>query len=175
MVLSCVDEAVKTLRKVLMKITGLPNDRIINGESIRGAELVTIKQGQKVPVGLNETFLVTYCDNIDEISVDEGYDEKEAQSVESYEFHIIVYGTQCKKVAQKIKANFYTRGVLDILNANGIGLLSVQPIENTSTFITDNTYVLRNDIRIRFDCVIGNEKAIEQNDIEESEVKTYGL
>lgn len=173
MTLSCVDEAIIILRKVLMKITGLSNEMIINGESIRGAELVTIKNGQKVPIGYDETCLVTYCEPIDDISVVEGYGG--VQSVQSYEFHIIVYGNQCKKVAQKIKGNFYTRGVLDILNENGIGLISVQPIENASTFMTGNTYVLRNDLRIRFDCVFGDETAIPQNDIKKGAIEDYEL
>ena len=78
-------------------------------------------------------------------------------------------------MAQKIKGNFYTRGVLDILNENGIGLISVQPIENTSTFMTGNTYVLRNDLRIRFDCVFGDETAIPQNDIKKGVIEDYEL
>lgn len=173
MTLSCVDEAIIILRKVLMKITGLSNEMIINGESIRGAELVTIRNGQKVPIGYDETCLVTYVDPIDDISVVEGYGGVE--SVQSYEMHIIVYGNQCKKVAQKIKGNFYTRGILDVLNDNGIGLLSVQPIENASTFMTGNTYVMRNDLRIRFDCVFGDETAIPQNDIKKGAIEDYEL
>lgn len=150
MYLSCVDDTIPIWRDILTTITSIPLEMILNGESIRGPEFVTVKNGQKVPISYDENFIVFYIDPIDAISVVDGYGH--ATTVQSYELHLIVYGRDCKKVSQKIKSNMYTEGILDILRDNGIGLLSIPSVENTSNFMVSQTYILRNDVRIRFDC-----------------------
>lgn len=172
MTLTCIDDAIKVWRKVLMKITNIPSNMILNGESIRGAELATIKNGQKVPIGYDETCIVLYYTPLSDNSiVDTNFDDINT-TLQSYELHLIVYGNQCKKVAQAIKSNLYSAKVLDILTDNGIGLLSIPYIQNNSTFINSNTYVLRNDISINFDCVFEDEKVLKQNNIDDIKIDT---
>lgn len=137
---------------------------VLNGESIRGAELVTIKQGQKVPISYDEDCIVFYVDPTTDISVVEAEDDC-LQTNQSFELHLVVYGNQTKKLTQSIKSNFYTEGVLSKLRNKGIGLLHIDPISNISEFI-NSTYVLRSDLRISFDCVFYDEKKIEDVAIE---------
>lgn len=174
MPLSCVDDAIIVWRKILMAITGLSNEYILNGESIRGPEFVTVKNGQKIPIGYDESFLVTYCDSIDDISITDSTDESLYAS-QSYELHIIVYGNQCKKLSQSIKNNLYSNEVLDILRNNDIGLLSIPSIENTSTFFVSQTYVLRSDIRIRFNIILADDRVLEREKLEEINIDSKSI
>lgn len=160
-----INVAIKAWRKILMNITDIPNNMIISGESIRGSELVTIKNGQKVPIGYDEDCIVHYVDPTDDMSIVDT--SSELSTIQSYELHLVIYGNNCKKVAQKIKSNLYTREMLDELTENGIGLLEIKPVENTSDFMTDNTYVLRYDLRILFDCQFEDDRKIDVVDIEE--------
>lgn len=160
-----INEAIRTWRKVLNTITKIPMNMILSGESIRTPELVTIKNGQKVPIGYDEDCIVHYVDPTDDLSVVDT--SNELSTIQSYELHLVVYGNNCKKVAQKIKSNIYTREVLDILTENGIGILEIKPVENTSDLMTDNTYVLRYDLRIVFDCQFEDDRAIETTNLEE--------
>lgn len=170
--MECVETAIKVLRKTLMSITGLANEYIINGESIRGAELVTIKNGQKVPIGYGETCIVTYVNPTDEMSIIQSEDTSE--TLQSYELHLIIFGDENKKMASKIKANFYQSYLLDTLREKGIDILRVGSIENGSEFLTSDTYVVRSDVRIAFNVIIENDMALVDNNIEESnnEVKS---
>lgn len=161
-----INIAIKAWRKILIDITSIPNNMILSGESIRGPELVTIKNGQKVPIGYDEDCIIHYVDPTEDLSfVDTSND---LITIQSYELHLIVYGNNCKKVAQMIKSNIYTREILDELTENGIGLLDVKPVENTSDFMTDNTYVLRYDLRILFDCQFEDTRAIDETELEEA-------
>lgn len=160
-----INVAIKAWRKILMNITDIPNNMIISGESIRGSELVTIKNGQKVPIGYDEDCIVHYVDPTDDMSIVDT--SSELSTIQSYELHLVIYGNNCKKVAQKIKSNLYTRVMLDELTENGIGLLEIKPVENTSDFMTDNTYVLRYDLRILFDCQFEDDRKIEEVELEE--------
>lgn len=166
-----INYAIKAWRAILNKITDIPLNKIISGESIRGAELVTLKNGQKVPIGYDEDCLVHYFDPTDDISMVDTSDT--LSTIQSYELHLIVYGNNCKKVAQMIKSNLYTREILDELTENGIGLLSINPVENTSDFMTDNTYVLRYDLRIQFDCQFEDEREETPIEIEEATNDIY--
>ena len=167
--LTCIDDAIKIWRTILIEITGIKKNHILNGESIRSPELVTVKNGQKIPIGYDETCIIHYCDPIDDISVVDTSNVNE--TIQSYELHLIIYGNCCKKVSQLIKSNLYTRNILDELTENGIGLLDVPPVENTSEFMTENTYILRNDLRIRFDCAFVDKTTKPSVQIEEAEVK----
>lgn len=167
--LNCIDDAIKIWRKILIEITGIQKNHLLNGESIRSPELVTAKNGQKVPIGYDETCIIHYCDPIDDISVVDTSTVNE--TIQSYELHLVIYGNCCKKVSQLIKSNLYTRNILDELTENGIGLLDIPSVENTSEFMTENTYILRNDIRIRFDCAFVDNTVNPSETIEEAEVK----
>lgn len=160
-----INVAIKAWRKILMNITDIPNNMIISGESIRGSELVTIKNEQKVPIGYDEDCIVHYVDPTDDMSIVDT--SSELSTIQSYELHLVIYGNNCKKVAQKIKSNLYTRVMLDELTENGIGLLEIKPVENTSDFMTDNTYVLRYDLRILFDCQFEDDRKIDEVELEE--------
>lgn len=174
MALSCVDDAIRVWRKILMTITGLSNEYVLNGESVRGPEFVTIKNGQKIPIGYDESFLVTYCDPIDDISITDSSEES-LYTNQSYELHVIVYGNQCKKLSQTIKNNLYANEILDILRDNDIGLLNVPVVENTSSFMVSQTYVLRSDIRIRFDIVLADDRVKERESINDSSITIHGI
>lgn len=160
-----INEAIRTWRKVLNTITKIPMNMILSGESIRTPELITIKNDQKVPIGYDEDCIVHYVDPTDDLSVIDT--SKELSTIQSYELHLVVYGNNCKKVAQTIKSNIYTREVLDLLTENGIGILEIKPVENSSDLMTDNTYVLRYDLRIVFDCQFEDDRAIEVTNLEE--------
>lgn len=161
----CVDEALKIWLKIINKITNIPSNLIINGESIRGVELVYIKNAQRIPLTSKDNFIVFYLDYIDDISVTDSADS--LLTTQSYELHLIIYGDKCKVLSHTLKANIYSESVLNILRDNDIGLQDIPSIENTSNFINENTYQFRNDMRIRFNCVIESDKIFDINEIDD--------
>lgn len=169
----CVDEALKIWLKIINKITNIPSNLIINGESIRGSELVYVKNGQRIPLTNKDNYIVFYLDYIDDISVVDTEDS--LLTTQSYELHLIVYGDNCKVLSHKIKSNIYSEGILYILRDNNIGLQEIPSIENTSNFMNENTYQFRNDIRIRFNCVIESDKIISINEIDDILLKGRDL
>lgn len=152
MSLNNINEAIIIWRAVLMKITNLSKEYILNGESLRGPELVVIKNNKKIPISNTEVAIIHYLDTIDEISIVDSNNDLLLN--QSYELHLIIYGDNCRSVAQKIKSSIYSQTILEILRNEGIGLLSIPSYENTSGFRPDNTYTLRYDVRIRFNCVL---------------------
>lgn len=162
--MKCIDEAVPVWRSVLNKITDIPLNMILNGESIRGPELVTVKNGQKVPIGYDEDCIVHWIDPIEDLSVIDDTEE-ENLTLQSYELHLAVYGNSSKKVSQKIRSELYAPGCLKHLRKNGISLLSTSSVENNSRFMTSQTYVLRYDLRIKFDCLFTDERTFTEDDI----------
>lgn len=160
MSLSSINEAIIAWREVLMKITGLSKEYILNGESLRGPELVVIKDNKKIPISNTEVAIIHYLDAIDEISIVDSNDKPLIN--QSYELHLVIYGNDCRKIAQRIKSRIYNSEILRILREKGIGLLNIPSYENTSGFRPDNTYTLRYDVRIRFNCVLEDEELEEK-------------
>lgn len=158
-----VNEAVKTWINVIQSITGLQNGYIINGESIRGPELSIVKNGQKVPFTYDETAIVFYNDLTESPSIVSSY--KEAVSLQAYELHLIIYGNESKEIANLLYTNFYTRGVLDVLNDNGISLLQVNSPTNASSFRLESTYISRTDLRLTYNVLIETQQINKDVDI----------
>lgn len=165
MSLNNINEAIIVWREVLMKITGLSKEYILNGESLRGPELVVIKNNKKIPISNAEIAIIHYLDAIDEISIVDSNDRPLIN--QSYELHLIIYGNSCRKIAQRIKSRIYGSIILKMLREKGIGLLDIPSYENTSGFRPDNTYTLRYDVRIRFNCILEDEELEEKVYIEE--------
>lgn len=161
-----VNESIVTWRKVLNEITDIPMNMILSGESIRGPELVTIKNGQKVPIGYDEDCIIHYIDPTQDLSIIDN--SSDMKFIQSYELHLIVYGNNCKSVANKIVTNLYTPEILDTLRDGGIGILKIDPLENTSDFMTNNTYVLRYDIKIQYNCEFTPDRVIDETDLDEA-------
>ena len=173
-----VNDALKVFRKLINKITGVPNNLILNGESIRGPELVTIKNGQKVPFSLDDTCIIHYINPVDELSVINTINDDDnsiIKHLQSYELHLVIYGNNSHDVVNKIKSNIYSEYCNNILRDNEISLLKIESIENTSDFKISQTFVLRYDVRIRFDVILECDKVEtepEYNDFEIGGMKT---
>lgn len=156
-----INDAIKAFRKLLMKITGLPNNYILNGESIRGAELVTFKNGQKIPFTADDTFIIHYIKPLEELNVIEtlnSEDEDLIKTLQSYELHLVIYGNNSHDVITKIKSNIYTEYCNNYLRDNEISLMNITYIENTSDFKISQTYVLRYDMRVNFNVILETDK-----------------
>lgn len=162
--LECVDEAIKILRKVIAKILSMDIDNVLNGESVRGVELVKTLQEQEVPLSNKDILVVFYNEPTNEIDVVEN-----CESCQSYSFHVIIYGAQCRKASQVLRANFYTEFIKDTLSENGVSILDVSTPTSTSEFINNTSYILRNDIVISYNCVVVNKRVEDIDEIESVE------
>lgn len=166
-----LNDALKVFRKLLMKITKVPNNLILNGESIRGTELVTIKNGQKVPISLDDTCIIHYINPVDTINIIEPVENDDyIQTLQSYELHLVIYGNNSHNVVNNIKANIYSEYCSNTLRDNDISLLNIESIENTSDFKINQTYVLRYDVKINFDVIIENDKTEVENEYNDFEI-----
>lgn len=162
--LECVDDAIRALRVIVAKILSMNIDDILDGESVRGVELVKILQEQEVPLSNDDILVVFYNEPTNEIDVVEN-----CESCQSYNFHVIIYGAQCRKASQVLRGNFYTEFIKDTLSENGVSILDVSTPTSTSEFINNASYMLRNDIVISYDCVITNKRVEDIDEIESVE------
>lgn len=163
--LECIEEAIVTVRKKIMEILNLKSEFVLNGESVRGVELVKILQGQEIPLHNEDVIVVFYVNDTEDINVVQG-----DETCQSFDFHVIIYGNRCRKFSSKLRTNLYSEYIRSELGENGVELLNVSTPENTSEFIGNATYVLRSDLDILLNCVIKNKEVKEINSIEELNV-----
>lgn len=165
--MNCINDTIPYFRTILSKITSIKKDWIINGESIRGPELVKVSNGQKIPFSPDDNFIVFYLDYDNSIAITEVEDDEE--SVQTYLLHLIIYGRDSRRNMMRIKNKFYDPIYLEGLASNGIGLIRFENANDISDFVGSGTYILRTDLSILFNVVIEDDKE-DENVIDNGEI-----
>lgn len=168
--LTCINDAIIALRKAIIKILNVKEDLVLNGESVRGVELTKVFQAQEIPLTNGETIVIFYLTATDEMNV-----FQETETTQSYAFHITIYGCKCRKQALSLRTNLYNEKIKEELNENGVSISDISTPNETSEFINNATYVLRNDLDIYFNSVIINEQIEEIDEIDEVVLNTQEI
>lgn len=157
--MKCVSDVIPFFRTILSEMTGIKKDWIINGESIRGAELVKVVNGQKVPFSPDDNFIVFYLTYDNSLEITQVIDNE--QSIQSYVLNLIVYGKETRKNTIKIKNKMYDPAYLDRLATNDIGIMKFSNTTDINDFMGGGTYILRSDLEILFNVVIEDDREEE--------------
>ena len=164
------EKIIKKLAEILDRYTKIPSERILNSDSIRGTNLSEYIDTDIVysPSASDSFLLFELLEDMNgEHFVTKGKDDKGMLTIQTYKFHIYIYGNHSSTDAQRISAIFKTEEiVLDLRNA-GIFIVSISPVEQIKEFVND-TLLLRRDLEItletthQFDDLNSNDEYFEQ-------------
>ena len=141
---------IKILGKFLDTYSGLLPTRILNADSIRGTDLSEIISGTEMySPGVSTSFLLFELlenQNGDHF-ITSGETNNNMMTIQSYNYHIMIYGNQAPTDAQKISTLFKQSDSALELRDSGIFIKGVSSIEPINEFI-NNTLILRRDLLI---------------------------
>ena len=161
------EDIVKILAKVLDNNSGLDPKRILNADSVRGTDLSQyISSSETYAPDVSDSFLIFELlenQNGDHF-VTKGEDDSMI-TIQSYDYHLMIYGNSSPTDAQKISAVFKKENIALSLRDEGIFVNGVTGVEAINEFI-NNTYILRRDliIKIQTRYVFENKENIEYFD-----------
>lgn len=171
------DEIVKVLAKFLDDNSGIYPTRILNAASVRGTDISqVISETETYSPEMSNSFLLFELieDENGEHFVTKGESETDMTTIQSYIFHLMIYGNKSATDAQKISAIFKTSDLVLGLRDEGIYVNGVNPIQSNNEFI-NNTYLFRKDIDINIQVRYNFENIVEDPEYFESLLGLYVL
>lgn len=147
------ENIIKKLAKFLDTYSGIDPDRILNADSIRGTDLSEmIGESQAYSPNASKTFMLfELIENQEEDNyVTKGKTSTEMETIQTYNFHLKIYGNNSPTDAQRIASCFKQENNALDLRENGIFIRGVSKIEPINEFIND-TLILRRDLIIKLE------------------------
>lgn len=147
------ENALKTLRQLILDYTNLPNEFVLNGDSIYGPDawkMISELIGESPT--LTDTFIVFEFKEIpnDSFGITD-YDINNMFGIAPYGLFLKIYGDYCHSVAYKLAALFKYPAAIENLYANGIKIINTSQINSLNEFI-NNVRWPRCDIEIDVLC-----------------------
>ena len=145
------ETTVKNLAKFLDTYSGLAPDRILNADSVRGtnlSELITPTQAYSPEVSTSFLLFELIENQNGDNFITKGDHDNEMLTIQTYDFHLMIYGNSSPNDAQKISALFKQAEIALGLRDLGVYIKGVSPIEAINEFIND-TLLLRRDLMIQ--------------------------
>ena len=144
------EDIIKILGGFLDTYSGLAPTRILNADSIRGTDLSeVISDHETYSPSVSSSFLLFELieDQNKDHFVTSGSEDNSMMTIQSYNFHIMLYGNEAPTDAQKLSALFKQSDSALGLREAGVYIHGVGPIEAINEFI-NNTLLLRRDLMI---------------------------
>lgn len=148
-------KTIKTLAWFLDTYSYLPVEKILNGDSIRGTDLsVFISESQSYSIEAGSSFILfELLEDLDsDHYITPGSIDNSMLTIQSYLFHLKIYGNTSPEDAQRISSIFKKGDLVLELRNKGIYINGVLPIDPINEFI-NNTYILRRDLTIKLQTV----------------------
>jgi len=143
-------DIIKKLGAFLDKYSGLNSLRILNADSVRGTDLSQlISESETYSPKLSNSFLLFELlenPNKDHF-ITKGENENRMMAIQSYNFHLMIYGNNSPIDAQRILTIFKNEDLVLNLRDSGIYVDGISPVESINEFI-NNTLLLRRDLDI---------------------------
>lgn len=142
-----------TLGKFLDEKSGLNSQRILNADSVRGTDISQmINSTESYSPAQSDSFLLFELleDTSGEHFVTPGQREQDMMSIQSFNFHIMIYGNNSPMDAQKISTIFKNADLVLGLRDSGIFVNQVSAVDPINEFI-NNTLLIRRDIDIKIE------------------------
>ena len=137
------------LRKVLIKHSHVKDFKILNALSVRGTDLSSMLSGTETDgYSMSDVFILfELFKNSDGNNYVTSINDDEMMSINSYRFHIIIYGNNSDTCLQYIKAAFKQTSVAQNLRNKGILITGIDAGESIHEFY-NNTLWLRHDLNV---------------------------
>lgn len=148
-----VNSCIPQLRKVLSVASGIELDRIRNGLSIRGADLVKQNGSSLTAFQPEDSFIVFYLKTTDDLNVTASEPDGSISNFISVELNINLYGNDCIDRMQRLKATIKSSDMKDLLDDFGF---TITRMDNGTVFTEpiNGIFYLRCDFTISFNTVI---------------------
>lgn len=148
--LTDINTAIKVLRQMLINQSQLEPNKVLNALSVYGPETLTTGENCQFSFTNEDTFILFELIEIESNNNVDMIESDDTVSVyATYEFKLIIYGTDSANIAQKLKGRFRTAKVLDELYVQGIQLYKVDRPTAMNEYINDAMYE-RRDMSIYF-------------------------
>lgn len=151
------EKMVKAIAAFLDDHSGIEPTRMLNADSIRGADLSEmISESQSYSPEASKPFaLFEIAENTaDGNFATKGEEEASITTIQRYDLHLKIYGNQSPAAAQRLFAAFKQEDNALALRDKGVFVVGVAPIEAVNEFV-NNTWLLRRDmtvkLQVRFD------------------------
>lgn len=147
------ENALKTLRQLILGYTNLPSEFVLNGDSIYGPDawkMISELIGESP--SLEDTFIVFEFKEIpnDSFGITD-YDTNNMFAIAPYGLFLKIYGDKCHTVAYKLAALFKYPTAVQELYANGLKIIDTSQVNSLNEFI-NNVRWPRCDIEIDVLC-----------------------
>lgn len=145
------ENIVRTLASFLDNYSGIDPIRILNADSIRGTDISeAISSTEMYSPEASPSFVLFELleDQNDANFSTKGEEESDMDRIQSYNFHLMIYGNSSPMDAQKISSLFKQPDCALYLRDCGIFISGVDPVEAINEFI-NNTLLLRRDLIIK--------------------------
>ena len=147
------ENALKTLRQLILGYTNLPSEFVLNGDSIYGPDawkMISELIGESP--SLADTFIVFEFKEIpnDSFGITD-YDTDNMFAIAPYGLFLKIYGDKCHAVAYKLAALFKYPAAVQELYANGLKIMNTSQVNSLNEFI-NNVRWPRCDIEIDVLC-----------------------
>lgn len=147
------ENALKTLRQLILGYTNLPSEFVLNGDSIYGSDawkMISELIGESP--SLEDTFIVFEFKEIpnDSFGITD-YDTDNMFAIAPYGLFLKIYGDKCHAVAYKLAALFKYPYAVQELYANGLKIIDTSQVNSLNEFI-NNVRWPRCDIEIDVLC-----------------------
>lgn len=147
------ENALKTLRQLILGYTNLPSEFVLNGDSIYGPDawkMISELIGESP--SLEDTFIVFEFKEIPNDSFGiTNYDTDNMFAIAPYGLFLKIYGDKCHAVAYKLAALFKYPYAVQELYANGLKIIDTSQVNSLNEFI-NNVRWPRCDIEIDVLC-----------------------
>ena len=145
-----VNETIKCIRKAIIKNLEISGNRVLNGLSVRGADLQKIIDECNLgSFDLNDSFMV-----FEIVKDDENYfimkeTETKVSNIGNFRLDFRIYGNACYTIGMKMQAMFKDEDVLYDFYENGIRAKDTSKLSSINEFI-NNTLWPRCDLSFKY-------------------------
>lgn len=155
------------LIRALESVTGLPQSRVKNAFSSRGADLVKWIEGViSTSIDLDDSFIVFDVEESKKDYYVLHEDDDTDSLIANYTMFISIYGNNCSNLARKILIRFKDENLLRTLYNKGVFVGDISRPDDASEFINNTLWRrvdLSIDVKIRY-----NEPSYSDNKIIDS-------
>lgn len=156
------DEAIVSLYGLLVDISGLPKNLVVNSNSISGPDVEKIlTQVHNVSPNVSDAFIIFDFVETDGDAYGASSGNEFVEIIHPYRLHLRIYGDECHNLALRIFSAFKYLNTALYLEDNGMRMLGINPITSVNEFINLTRWE-RCDIEI--DMIFMSSYEFEQNE-----------
>ena len=171
------EDIIKIIRKFIIDEGKIAGERVLNNESVRGADLskfITETHEQMGSINLNDAFIIFELKENEDSSLNFITKDKNGQmiNISAYDFIIRCYGNGSHVLSKRLQTLFRVPDNASFLESKGVYVVGVSAIEQAKEFI-NNTVIVRCDFQITVQASL--DISVKEDEITFREVQNVNL